>query len=156
MYRSVFSRYSATPYVNAVRCKAKGVVITNPSADVLPYKGSPASNKPIKVNLEAGKSYSWCCCGLSKTQPFCDGSHRNEGLTTVRPVRFQVERSGDYYLCNCKQTDSRPICDRNHAKVSGAPKDLYATRLVNFGDNSPVYEGVARNLGYKPKNGGFQ
>ncbi|KHJ92384.1 hypothetical protein OESDEN_07726 [Oesophagostomum dentatum] len=41
-------------------------------------------------------------------------------------------------------------------RVSGAPKDLYATRLVNFGDNSPVYEGVARNLGYKPKNGGFQ
>ncbi|VDM66502.1 unnamed protein product [Strongylus vulgaris] len=35
------------------------------------------------------------------------------------------------------------------------PKDIDATRFVAFGDNSPVYEGVARSLGYKPKSGGF-
>ncbi|KIH66628.1 hypothetical protein ANCDUO_03042 [Ancylostoma duodenale] len=67
-----------------------------------------------------------------------------------------VERTGEYNLCNCKQTETRPICDGTHKQVSGAPKDLHATRFAAFGDNSPVYDGVARSLGYKPKNGGFQ
>jgi len=31
---------------------------------------------PIPVEVEAGKSYWWCACGRSKTQPFCDGSHK--------------------------------------------------------------------------------
>ncbi|PIO61101.1 zinc finger CDGSH type, partial [Teladorsagia circumcincta] len=56
------------PYLGSVRGAAKGVTIANPSADVLPYKGTPVTNKPIKVALESGKSYSWCSCGLSKTQ----------------------------------------------------------------------------------------
>lgn len=32
-------------------------------------------NGPIDVELKKGKSYAWCACGLSKKQPFCDGSH---------------------------------------------------------------------------------
>lgn len=28
---------------------------------------------PYKVTLEEGKRYSWCTCGLSEKQPFCDG-----------------------------------------------------------------------------------
>ena len=32
---------------------------------------------PLKVNLEEGKKYFWCACGLSKNQPFCDGSHKD-------------------------------------------------------------------------------
>lgn len=142
--------------VRTIRGIAKGVNVTNPSADALPYKGVAAANKPAKVSLEAGKSYAWCSCGLSKTQPFCDGTHKHSGLTNVRPVRFQVEKSGEYFMCNCKQTTTRPICDGSHKEVSPAPKDFYATRFVAFGDNSPVYDGVARDLGYKPKNGGFQ
>ena len=31
---------------------------------------------PIRVDVEAGKSYWWCACGRSQTQPFCDGSHK--------------------------------------------------------------------------------
>ncbi|KAK5975462.1 DNA-directed RNA polymerase subunit, partial [Trichostrongylus colubriformis] len=108
------------------------------------------------VALETGKTYTWCSCGLSKTEPFCDGTHKLDGITNVRPVRFQVEKSGEYYMCNCKQTSTRPICDGNHKEVSAAPRDFNATRFVMFGDNSPVYDGVARKLGYKPKNGGFQ
>nr|WP_240538596.1 CDGSH iron-sulfur domain-containing protein [Rhodoferax sp. PAMC 29310] len=26
--------------------------------------------------MEQGKDYYWCACGLSKSQPFCDGSHK--------------------------------------------------------------------------------
>jgi len=31
---------------------------------------------PIPIEVEAGKSYWWCACGRSKTQPICDGSHK--------------------------------------------------------------------------------
>lgn len=24
-----------------------------------------------------GKKYGWCLCGKSKTQPMCDGTHKN-------------------------------------------------------------------------------
>ena len=38
-------------------------------------KGQKAGDGPIAVEVEKDKSYYWCACGLSKKQPFCDGSH---------------------------------------------------------------------------------
>ena len=38
-----------------------------------------ARKSPFKVKVEKGKTYFWCACGLSKAQPFCDGSHRKAG-----------------------------------------------------------------------------
>ena len=35
-----------------------------------------AAKSPVKVTLEVGKDYWWCACGMSKNQPFCDGSHK--------------------------------------------------------------------------------
>lgn len=35
-----------------------------------------AGRAPIGVEVEAGKDYWWCACGMSKKQPFCDGSHK--------------------------------------------------------------------------------
>jgi CDGSH-type Zn-finger protein len=32
--------------------------------------------EPLAVEVEEGKIYWWCACGRSKTQPFCDGSHK--------------------------------------------------------------------------------
>jgi CDGSH iron-sulfur domain-containing protein 3 len=40
-----------------------------------------AQKGPYPVQVEAGKSYYWCSCGLSKSQPFCDGSHAGTGLS---------------------------------------------------------------------------
>jgi CDGSH-type Zn-finger protein len=34
-----------------------------------------SSDSPFAV--EVGKNYSWCSCGKSEKQPFCDGSHRD-------------------------------------------------------------------------------
>ena len=42
-----------------------------------------AQKGPYEVELEAGKSYLWCACGHSATQPFCDGSHAGTGITPV-------------------------------------------------------------------------
>jgi CDGSH-type Zn-finger protein len=70
-----------------------------------------AQKGPYQVPLEAGKTYSWCACGRSKQQPFCDGSHKGTGLT---PLRFTAETSGTENLCGCKATDGKPFCDGTH------------------------------------------
>lgn len=71
--------------------------------------------KPFKITCVQGKRYVWCSCGWSKTQPFCDGSHKNIFLKVkLKPVFFTVTETKEYWLCNCKQTANRPFCDGSH------------------------------------------
>jgi CDGSH-type Zn-finger protein len=70
-----------------------------------------AQKGPYQVELEAGKTYFWCVCGRSRSQPFCDGSHEGTGLS---PLEFQVETTGVVNLCGCKATDDTPYCDGTH------------------------------------------
>jgi len=74
-----------------------------------------AGSKPCLVALEAGRAYSWCACGLSKTQPFCDGSHAGTGL---KPLRFIAAASEEALLCACKRTKRTPYCDGSHNALS--------------------------------------
>lgn len=67
--------------------------------------------RPIKVTLEAGKTYLWCACGRSQNQPWCDGSHQATGVT---PLPFTAEKAGDHFLCACKRSRNRPYCDGSH------------------------------------------
>ena len=78
--------------------------------------GAPevAGTKPIRVAVEAGKSYWWCACGRSKKQPFCDGSHKGTGLS---PVPFTAAESEEVWLCGCKSTGARPFCDGTHDQL---------------------------------------
>ncbi|KAA3640235.1 MAG: glutamate synthase [Proteobacteria bacterium] len=76
-----------------------------------------ANNKPIKVDLTAGKEYFFCVCGRSKSQPFCDGSHVG---TEFKPMSFTVEESGDAYLCRCKHSANLPYCDGSHKQFDGS------------------------------------
>ena len=75
---------------------------------------------PIEVIVEPGKSYWWCACGLSKKQPFCDGSHRGTAFT---PLEYRAAESASKWFCVCKETRNRPFCDGIHhqcgAKASG-------------------------------------
>jgi len=70
-----------------------------------------AAKEPKGVTLEAGKNYAWCACGLSKTQPFCDGAHKT---TDMRPMVFKQEETEEVWLCQCKQTKDSPFCDGTH------------------------------------------
>ncbi len=70
-----------------------------------------AQKSPIPVELEQGKSYWWCACGLSKKQPFCDGSHKETGFA---PVQYDATDSGQKYFCCCKATGNQPFCDGTH------------------------------------------
>lgn len=57
----------------------------------------------------------WCSCGWSRTQPFCDGTHKNEKLKiSNRPLRFECQETKEYWFCQCKQTNTRPFCDGSH------------------------------------------
>ena len=69
---------------------------------------------PIAVEVEAGKSYWWCACGRSKTQPFCDGSHKDTGFT---PIEFKPETSSKVFFCTCKRSAKKPLCDGSHKKL---------------------------------------
>lgn len=40
--------------------------------------------KPFKLTLEAGKTYHWCLCGRSKSQPLCDGTHKDHYLKVTQ------------------------------------------------------------------------
>ena len=55
-------------------------------------KGQRAGDGAIAVNVEEGKSYFWCTCGISSKQPFCDGSH--EG-TDFLPEKVRSEEDKD-------------------------------------------------------------
>lgn len=71
-----------------------------------------AQKEPYAVHVEAGKTYWWCACGKSASQPFCDGSHKGGDF---RPVKYEAEESGTVYFCGCKRTSDQPFCDGSHA-----------------------------------------
>ena len=74
-------------------------------------KPTIANNSPAKVALEKDKKYFFCVCGKSTKQPFCDGSHKDSGMT---PLAFTAEESKDYWLCQCKYSSNQPFCDGSH------------------------------------------
>ena len=69
---------------------------------------------PILENLDAGKRYFWCACGRSKSQPFCDGSHKGTGFL---PVKYETAESESVFFCCCKQTSDPPFCDGTHKTI---------------------------------------
>ena len=51
----------------------------------------------IKNPILGAKTYRWCSCGMSRSQPLCDGSHRD---TKFKPLKFRIETETDcIYLC---------------------------------------------------------
>lgn len=70
-----------------------------------------AQKAPYPVEVTAGKDYWWCACGRSSKQPFCDGSHKDTGLS---PVKWTAEKDGKAWFCGCKQTRTPTLCDGSH------------------------------------------
>jgi len=70
-----------------------------------------ASDTPYGVEVEAGKTYWWCSCGQSASQPFCDGSHKGSEFT---PVKYEAAESKKAFFCGCKVTGTQPLCDGSH------------------------------------------
>ncbi len=73
-----------------------------------------AQKSPFAVEVEAGKSYWWCSCGKSKSQPFCDGSHKG---SEFNPVEYKAPQSGPVYFCGCKHSKNGVTCDGSHKSL---------------------------------------
>jgi CDGSH-type Zn-finger protein len=73
-----------------------------------------AQKSPYPVAVEAGKAYYWCACGMSKSQPFCDGAHKGSEFA---PVKYAADESKTVYFCGCKATANPPFCDGAHNRL---------------------------------------
>jgi CDGSH-type Zn-finger protein len=74
----------------------------------------PAQKAPYGVKVEAGREYWWCACGRSKSQPFCDGSHKGTGLS---PLQYTPPQSQEVWFCGCKHSAAKPLCDGSHKRL---------------------------------------
>lgn len=92
--------------------------------------------EPALLKMEAGKTYSWCTCGLSEKQPLCDGMHKcvemimneqGEMVLPFRSLKFQSDTEKEVWLCQCKQTSTPPYCDGTHLRV-GSQESVVAGR----------------------------
>jgi len=73
-----------------------------------------AQKSPIVQPAEPGE-YWWCSCGLSATQPFCNGAHKGTGLA---PLKVQITETKKVAWCACKQTKTPPFCDGSHRTLA--------------------------------------
>lgn len=71
---------------------------------------------PYVVRLLASYRYAWCACGLSKMQPWCDGSHTSS-KTGILPTIWVQEDDKTVALCGCKHTSKPPRCDGSHKRL---------------------------------------
>lgn len=70
-----------------------------------------AQKAPFAVAVQAGKKYFWCACGRSKSQPFCDGSHKGSEFS---PLPFESSEDKTVYFCGCKHSANAPLCNGTH------------------------------------------
>lgn len=109
---------------------------------------SIAAYKPQYWELEKGKSYLWCSCGLSKKQPFCDQSHVG---TSFKPVRYVAQQQGEEVLfCMCKRSSDQPFCDGAHNNL----KELYEGDDPSSPDNLKIPVVEASDDGFAMLDGG--
>ncbi|MCY4300338.1 MAG: CDGSH iron-sulfur domain-containing protein [Aestuariivita sp.] len=73
-----------------------------------------AQKAPLPVTVSEGKTYFWCACGRSENQPFCDGKHKDTGIS---PVKYTADSDKKVYFCGCKSTANSPLCDGTHNKL---------------------------------------
>ena len=78
-------------------------------------KSALPQKSPYKVKVEKGKIYFWCACGLSKKQPFCDGTHKKEGK--FKSLKYLSDKTEDIFFCGCKLSQNSPVCDGSHSKL---------------------------------------
>lgn len=90
------------------------------SAFALKTRAKVAKRGPYGIKVEAGRTYYWCTCGMSKTQPFCDGSHvefNQQFACEFQPMKYVADDSRTVWFCGCKQSSAPPLCDGTHTSL---------------------------------------
>jgi CDGSH-type Zn-finger protein len=88
--------------------------------ETIPNIGLPklAECEPAIVMVEPGKVYSWCSCGLTEKEPFCDSNHKRVEGTPFRSVKVMFDKAEEIYFCQCKRTKTPPFCDDSHLQFT--------------------------------------
>ncbi len=73
-----------------------------------------AAKNPFPVEVETSKDYYWCSCGKSKSQPFCDGSHKG---SEFNPLKYTANENKTVYFCGCKNSSNGALCDGSHKSL---------------------------------------
>ena len=73
-----------------------------------------AQKFPYVIKMNPG-SFFWCACGKSKSQPFCDGSHKGSGFA---PKKADIAEGKTVAWCGCKHSQNGAFCDGNHARLA--------------------------------------
>ena len=71
-----------------------------------------SQNKPYVIDEEPGTK-AWCSCGLTKRQPYCDGSHAG---TDFRPEIVEITEKGPVAWCGCRRSGKGARCDGSHSR----------------------------------------
>jgi CDGSH iron-sulfur domain-containing protein 3 len=87
--------------------------------ETIPNEGLPktAACEPAIIKVQPGKVYSWCTCGLTATEPFCDNTHRNIDGGGYRSIKVVFDKEEEVFFCQCKTTKTPPFCDDSHLTV---------------------------------------
>ncbi|KER27477.1 hypothetical protein T265_13797, partial [Opisthorchis viverrini] len=109
-----------------------------------PFYPAVAEYGPKRLdNLIPGKVYLWCACGLSKSQPWCDGSHKP---THFRPLRWVVPaakpdsvQASSHFICQCKYSSTPPLCDSTHNQLHQEVADRQTHCSCSHAGNAPQY-----------------
>ncbi len=72
-----------------------------------------AQKSPYVQDVKPGKYY-WCACGLSSSQPFCDGSHKE---TEFYPLEIEITEEKKVAWCGCKHSANGCFCDGTHRQL---------------------------------------
>ena len=77
-----------------------------------------AAKSPFRVAVKAGQKYSWCSCGYSEKQPFCDGAHKaykkEDGSSIMKSVAYEATEDKIVAFCGCKKSKNGVLCDGSH------------------------------------------
>jgi CDGSH iron-sulfur domain-containing protein 3 len=72
-----------------------------------------AQKFPFVIETKAG-TYHWCTCGHSKTEPFCDGSHKGSGF---KSLLVEIPADKTVAWCGCKHSKNGAFCDGSHKSL---------------------------------------